>query len=915
MDGSELGHFSLLEKIGEGGMGQVYKARDTRLERLVAIKLLAEARLTDADLRARFVQEAKAPSALNHPNIITIHEIGEHDGRTFIVMELVDGKPLNELIHRKGMRLTEALRIGAQVADALASAHAAGIVHRDLKPANIMVDAHGRVKVLDFGMAKLFAPAAVGADEATRTLSLDRPVTEEGAIVGSVPYMSPEQAEGKPVDARSDIFSFGAVLYEMITGQRAFPGESRISTLAAVVEKDPPPPSGISSTTPPELDRLIARCLRKDVERRSQNMADVKLALEELRDESESGKLARPATAAPAGARRWLWPALAGASVLIAVTALAWTYLNQSGTESKPPDLVRLSPDDGYSYGKPAISPDGGFVAYVSDRSGKDELWLHQVGGSDPIQLTHSAESVSFSSFFPDGKRIVYVTNSADGLRSTIQVMSALGGESRVLIQCGRFMNWDPMLSPDGSRIAYFERSQAGWRLMTVSSSGGQPRELPAWAHMGWEFGRVAWTPDSRYLLCLTKKPFQAETSDRSEWSAFPVDGGDPVPTGVGDTLYAAGLEPSPPVLIAGNRALFWNSNTSGRVHTWEISFSPGLWHLQGRPHQLTFGALSAFPSSISAAGTVALQVGNLYTDFHLIPLSPATCQPIESARKLTEDFRDKSLSFLGGNPGSAYFQVRNSDSLSSSNYFALDLDSGKQTLVAVMPPSVRVGVVISPDGRHVAYSVPEGSSYSIRIGDAGTGSQEARMLCKACGTVQGFSPDGRFLFYAPEASVKPDSKRKFTVRLLELASGKNRPWLEDATDSVFVNSLGPESKWVVIGLARPGSRASVRRYLVPWREEVVPRPEWIHVPLPDSAMNAWQASPIANCFYYSEGSRLMTMQFAAERAGFSEPHEVNFVPGSAVPLQPNDRWQVGRGLVFQHHDARSSVWLMKLSR
>jgi serine/threonine protein kinase len=288
MDGGELGHFSLLEKIGEGGMGRVYKARDKFLDRFVAIKLLAEARSTDADRRARFIQEAKAASALNHPNIITIHEIGEQDGQTYIVMELVDGKPLNELIPRKGMRLTEALRIAAQVADALTAAHAAGIVHRDLKPANIMVDAHGRVKVLDFGLAKLVAPtratAADDADKATRTLAAGLPVTEEGMIVGSVPYMSPEQVEGRALDARSDIFSFGAVLYEMITGQRAFRGDSRISTLAAVVEKDPPPVSESSASTPPEVERVIARCLRKDVNRRSQSMADVKLALEELRD-------------------------------------------------------------------------------------------------------------------------------------------------------------------------------------------------------------------------------------------------------------------------------------------------------------------------------------------------------------------------------------------------------------------------------------------------------------------------------------------------------------------------------------------------------------------------------------------------------------------------------------------------------
>ena len=207
----------------------------------------------DADRRARFVQEAKAASALNHPNIITIHEIGEQDGQTIIVMELVDGKALDELIPAKGMRMVEALRVATQVADALATAHAAGIVHRDLKPGNIMVDSQGRVKVLDFGLAKLMTPASAAPDE-TATVAMHKPPTEQGAILDSVPYMSPEQAKGKPVDARSDIFSFGAVLYEMISGKRAFGGNSRISTLAAVVAKDPRPLSEITSSSPPELE-------------------------------------------------------------------------------------------------------------------------------------------------------------------------------------------------------------------------------------------------------------------------------------------------------------------------------------------------------------------------------------------------------------------------------------------------------------------------------------------------------------------------------------------------------------------------------------------------------------------------------------------------------------------------------------
>ncbi|MBM4225692.1 MAG: serine/threonine protein kinase, partial [Gammaproteobacteria bacterium] len=268
----QLGPFTVLGKIGEGGMGVVYKARDTRLDRTVAIKLLPDGKLADADRRARFIQEAKAASALNHPNIVTIHEINEDAGRTYIVMEFIDGKPLNELIPRSGMKLLDGLRIAVQAADALTAAHAANIVHRDLKPGNIMVDGNGRVKILDFGLAKLAAKPLAATDE---TLTIGAALTEEGVIVGSAPYMSPEQAEGKQVDARSDIFSFGSVLYELFSGKRAFAAESRVSTLAAVVEKNPAP---LGEAVPPELEKLIARCMRKDLAKRSQHISDVKFA-------------------------------------------------------------------------------------------------------------------------------------------------------------------------------------------------------------------------------------------------------------------------------------------------------------------------------------------------------------------------------------------------------------------------------------------------------------------------------------------------------------------------------------------------------------------------------------------------------------------------------------------------------------
>jgi serine/threonine protein kinase len=285
--GQQVGSYQILSLLGSGGMGVVYKARDIRLKRFVAIKVLPADQISDPERRRRFIQEARAASALNHPNIITIYEIGREQDTDFIAMEYVNGKTLDQRIPRKGMKLNEALKVAIQTADALAKAHSAGIIHRDLKPTNVMVTDEGQVKVLDFGLAKL---TEVESDEGgTRTTQLE---TEEGTIVGTVSYMSPEQAECKKVDARSDIFSFGAVLYEMVTAQKAFQGESKLLALAAIANREPKAVSQLVSAVPHDLEKIINRCLRKDRERRYQYMADVKINLQELKEESDSGTLA-----------------------------------------------------------------------------------------------------------------------------------------------------------------------------------------------------------------------------------------------------------------------------------------------------------------------------------------------------------------------------------------------------------------------------------------------------------------------------------------------------------------------------------------------------------------------------------------------------------------------------------------------
>ncbi|MBZ5583554.1 MAG: protein kinase [Acidobacteriia bacterium] len=335
MIGTRVAHYQILEKLGEGGMGVVYKARDTHLERSVAIKVLLPEKVADENRRARFVQEAKAASALNHPNIVTIHDIAADAGVDFIAMEFVAGKTLDQLIGGTGFSLHDTMKYATQIADALTRAHESGIVHRDLKPANIMVDEHGLIKVLDFGLAKLTETVSKDEDAPTRTCGA---TTEEGTVVGTAAYMSPEQAEGKKVDARSDIFSFGAVLYEMVTGRRAFQGDSRMSTLAAVLRGEPRP----IEDAPQELEKMITRCLRKDPERRFQLMKDLRVELEELREESASGS---PAAAAPRRKRRSRRKGIRSLVVLPLINLsrdAEQEYLADGMTEALISDLAKL---------------------------------------------------------------------------------------------------------------------------------------------------------------------------------------------------------------------------------------------------------------------------------------------------------------------------------------------------------------------------------------------------------------------------------------------------------------------------------------------------------------------------------------------------------------------------------------------
>ena len=445
MIGQTLGHYRIVEKLGEGGMGVVYKAQDLHLDRFVALKILPPQELADPERKRRFTQEAKAASALNHPHIITIYDIGSDGGVDFIAMEYVPGKTLDQLIPRNGMRLDEALKIAVQVADALAAAHAIGIVHRDVKPSNVMVGDQGRVKVLDFGMVKITARGEAGASDA---ITMGGVQTGEGRIVGTVSYMSPEQAQGLTVDERSDIFSFGSLLYELVSGQRPFQGDSSVMTLAAIIEKEPPPLAG---RLPEELERVLDRCLQKDVTRRYQHIADVRVVLQELVDERVSQP--RRTVAKARATRRLPWIAAAVVSALI-LAAAGW-FLFFRGERALPPSrLVPLTSYPGVE-ALPALSPDGTQVAFQWNGEKEDnvDIYVQFVGEPRALRLTTDPRADISPCWSPDGRRLAFQRRGADGRTGILFLVSSLGGPEQRLIDLPGLMpgtSW----SPDGKWLA-----------------------------------------------------------------------------------------------------------------------------------------------------------------------------------------------------------------------------------------------------------------------------------------------------------------------------------------------------------------------------------------------------------------------------------------------------------------------------
>ncbi len=580
IEGQKLGHYEIISTLGKGGMGEVYLARDTRLGRKVALKFLSSPLTKHLELLHRFEQEARAASALNHPNIITIYEIGEVDDRHFIATEFIDGETLRQRIRSGPLKLTDALNIAEQVASALAEAHSAGIVHRDIKPDNIMLRRDGLVKVLDFGLAKLTQLNEIGSEDATQAFVK----TSIGIVMGTTAYMSPEQTRGLHVDARTDIWSFGVVLYEMVTGKTPFTGPTAGDLIAQILEREPPEISIYTNNTPSQLQNLLQKALKKPREERYQTISETLGDLRGLKVLVDLGEYSRPQPPhwVDSFTRNKKRVALGALALLLMVTAIFGVYklfhlnrrLRASQQAPLPVVLTTTQITNGSGLdGFPSLAPDGNTVAFSSGRSGKFEIYVRQLTpGSREVQITSDGGQNLTPAWSPDGKLIAYCSSDRGG----IWLVPALGGVAKQLTQYGSHPSW----SPDGESIAFESGAIPNIEpnlhamppsvLWLVPSQGGVPRPLTKVGNPPGGHGAPAWSPDGKRIAFAAG---DFNSANVTIWS-MSLDGSDlkRLVTGAFDPLYSPD----------GKRIYFAKD-----YGLWSIPISPDSGEPTGEPVQL----------------------------------------------------------------------------------------------------------------------------------------------------------------------------------------------------------------------------------------------------------------------------------------------------------------------------------------
>jgi serine/threonine protein kinase len=785
--GRTLGQYRILKAIGAGGMGQVYLAQDTRLDRQVALKILPPHLSGDPERRARFTREAKAVAALNHPNIVTMHSVDEADGLHFITMELVRGRTLAELLPRHGFPLGRFLEIAIPLTDALAAAHREGITHRDVKPANVMVTDEGRVKVLDFGLAKVTPEVRNDSTHDT-----PRSLTAVGHIAGTPAYMSPEQAEGKKVDARSDIFSLGIVFYEMLSGRPPFVGDSVAAVLSSILNSTPRPLGEVKPAVSRRLALHVRRCLEKNPLDRYQSAIDLRHDLEDIRRDTDSGDSVQAAPSESQSRRRMRIAWTLGSIVVVAGVAGLWSARSRSGagpaTIPRFQNAVQVTSSSLIVESYPTWSPDGQRLAYQASEVGyltdtKRDVWVAQLGSGEPVNLTKdSTADDRRPSWSPDGREIAFVSNRDGGWG--VFTMPAIGGHARKLLALpasfGAGSENAPQWSHDGTLL--FVAANEGDRnfVITLSLESLTTTRVMLPQHESPRRWDLSVRPDDRRFAYLEAAGGAPEVSRL--WT-IAASGGEAIPLTDGRTNVTS------PTWSADGKRIFYVSNRAGSMDLWQQQVAD-----DGRPLSdpivLTQGVGMTSASFSRDGARLAYGKGARVGNVWRVPiLSDRAATWADATRVTSEHAR---IEFVDVSADGQQVAV-SSDRRGNQDLWVLPASGGEMTQLTrdptpdwnprwspdgremlfyalrsgnrdiwVMPsgggparrltsrPEIEWYPAWSPDGREIAYQRSPGSEPEIWIMSA-TGDQP-RLLSK--GSVPAWSPDGQSLVVVRQGSL-----------------------------------------------------------------------------------------------------------------------------------------------------------------
>jgi Tol biopolymer transport system component len=777
--GTKLGPYEIQSPLGAGGMGEVYRARDTRLDRTVAVKVLASHLSSSPELKQRMEREGRAISSLNHPNICQLFDIGSQDGTDYLVMEFLEGETLADRLRKGAMPLAEVMKIGIAVAEALAVAHRSGIVHRDLKPGNVMLTAGG-AKLMDFGLAKpLGVQAASGSGSApsfTAAATMSgpsplTPLTTAGSVIGTIQYMSPEQIEGKEADARSDIFAFGAVLYEMTAGKRPFAGKSQISLASSILESDPEPVGKLKPTTPPAFEHVVTTCLQKNPDERYLAAHDIKLELQWIAADRSSPSVAATAMAAPRTRERLGWVAGMVAAVVLGAAAAAIFYHPARSAHSirtviNPPEKTTFNLT-GDSAGPPVTSADGTFIAFAATGTdGRTALWVRATNVVEARELP-GTEGATFPFWSPDNRSLGFF---ADGKIKTVDLE---GGSTQIVCDAplGRGGAWGP-----GEVILFSPAPTAP--ILRVSASGGTPvpiTKLDEALHTShrWPF----FLPDGKHFLYVALHHDASKAGNNS--------------------VYYASLD------ARENRSLF-RSQTNAVYASGFVLFGRGD-QLMAQPFDPSSGTVSGEPQNVakgvmndastwhmdaSASNDGLLVFGSGASgDLELVWMDRSG--KISTIADKLPDLQAAVLSPQGD-------RVALQMNAGQTDIWVLDLIRGVRTRVTFGPVG-NVSPLWSPDGKWIAYSSAQSGHFAIcRKPSDGSGAEECLLSVEQQPALHDWSRDGKNLLYSLPVPGGP-LRQIFALPL----EGERKP--SSVVERGTLGKLSPDGRWLVYQSAESG--------------------------------------------------------------------------------------------------------------